>query len=363
MIFAINLIYTTIYSYIFSKYNNSTTQKYKFLNYLLFLFPIWTIWLIICGGQYKVGTDYEAYYNIFKTCDVTLYYKKFEYVFAYIVEISNYLELNPQIPFYIFYFIGCIFFIKILTKLHHNTSFIFIILYLSLSTVFNNQLNGLRQYTALYICTYALLTLQEKNGVVKFFTYTICATMIHSSSLLILPFILLKFSTQLSYRNGIILLIIAIILGAFGGYNIIVSYLLFLIPAHYQHYIGGTFDTTYGFTSLITKLIFIPFYFYSLLLLKSKKLNNSDMFLFKLGIIGYSIRIMFLSNFIFNRIGDTFLLISMLPLYFLLRDLYLEKKYTQFILICIFFISFYLSKVLLFPAQEYLYNSIYLKDV
>lgn len=362
MIFAINLIYTIIYSYSFSSYKNITNQ-YKFLNYFLYLFPIWSIWLIICGGQYKVGTDYEAYYNIFNTGDVALYYKKFEFIFAYIVEISNYFELNPQIPFFIFYSIGYVFFIKILIKIHHNTSFIFILLYIAISTVFNNQLNGLRQYIALYICTYALLVLQDPKGILKFICYTILATMIHSSSLLILPFFILKYYPQISYIKGNILLVLSIILGAFGGYNHIVSHLTFLIPVHYQHYIGGVFDTSYSFSSLVTKLIFIPFYFYSLSLLKSKRLNKHDLFLFTLGLIGYSIRIMFLSNFIFNRIGNIFLLVSMLPLYFLLRDLFLEKKYTQFCLICLFFISFYLSKVLLFPAQEYLYNSIYLKNV
>lgn len=362
MIFAINLIYTVIYSYSFSVYKKIINQ-HKFLSYFLYLFPVWTIWLIICGGQYKVGTDYEAYYNIFETCDVALYYKKFEYFFAYIVEISNYLDLPPQTPFYIFYLIGYIFFIKILTKIHHDTSFIFIILYISISTVFNNQLNGLRQYIALYICTYALLTLQDKKGLLKFSIYTICATFIHSSSLLIFPLAILKHYPKISYNKGNLLLILSIILGAFGGYNYIISYLTFLVPSHYQHYIGGVFDTTYGFSTLATKLIFIPFYFYSLTLLKTQKLNEYDLFLFKLGLIGYSIRIMFLSNFIFNRIGNIFLLVSMLPLYFLLRNLYIEKKYKQFAIICLFFISFYLSKVLLFPSQEYLYNSIYLKDV
>ena len=362
MIYAINLIFSIACTYSFSRYYPSY-NKNKFFTYFLFLFPMWVIWLIICGGQDAVGTDYTTYYSIFKTQDVTLYYKKLEFKFAYVVEICGFLELDPQTPFYFFYFIGALFFIKILTKLQHESIFIFIILYICISTVFNNQLNGLRQYIALYLCTYALMVLPEAKGVQKFLIYIILAAFIHSSSFLLLPLVILRFYPNITFKGALILLIFSIIFGALGGYSIIIAHLSFLIPTHYQHYIGGTFDIGYGISKTITKLIFIPFYFYSLYLLKDKKLDCYNLYLYKIGLIGYSIRVMFLNNLIFNRIGNTFLLISMLPLYFLLRDLYINQKYIKFILITTFFITFYLSKVLLFPTQEYLYKSIYLTNV
>ncbi len=358
MVFALNLFYSVICSYCFSRFY-SLSDKYKKYLYFLFLAPLWIIWLFICGGQYKVGTDYETYYKIFKNGETSIFYVKMEYLFAWLVDFSHSLSLPPQTLFFIFYSIGFFFLIRILILLHHNTCFIFILLYISYSTVFNNQLNGLRQFIAIYICTYAIMQLNKKNGIKYFLLYTLFAFLIHSSSILILPFIFFKRATTLSYRWCYIILFLSILFACFGSYEWLLSHFNFLIPQHYQHYIGGTFDTSTGILKTITKLIFIPFYIYSIYIIKQSNINKYDTFLFKVGILGYCIRLIFLNNYILNRIGDLFLIISLLPLYFLLRDLYLKQKYGQFCLFCSFFILFYLTKVIIFPAQEYLYKSIY----
>lgn len=361
MIYAINLFYSLICSYSFSRFY--IIKKNKYILYCLFLLPVWTIWLIICGGQEGVGTDYYSYYEIFSNSQkLFTYYYKQEYLFAWIVESINYFKLPPQSGFYIFYLIGFLVILKILTKLHHNTIFIFILLFITYSTAFNNQLNGVRQYIALYIGTLGLMVLYGKNGIRKFIIHILFASLIHKSALLFLTFIPLKYRYKnINYNFLLYSLIFSILFTLFGSYNWIWSHLDFIIPEHYMNYMGGAFDTSHSSLKLLTKLIFVPFYFYSLKLIKNKRLEKYDLYLYNIGFIGYTIRLFFMDNVILNRIGVSFILISIIPIYYLLRDMYLKKKFGIFILCSLFFITFYLLKVIVFPSQEYLYDSIYLK--
>lgn len=358
MIYSLNLLYSIICSYSFSTYYNIGVKNKSTL-YLLFLAPMWTIWLFICGGQYYVGTDYKAYYNIFKNQDLDLYYNNNEYLFVFITKLSGELNLHPQIPFYIFYFIGFVFLFLLISKLHHKTSFIFIILYITVSTVFNNQLNGLRQYIAIYICSFGVLLLKEKYGIIKFISSVIIASMMHTSALFFIPFTLFVNKIRINYKTIKLILLTSIVFAIWGKFDFIIGLFDFMIPIQYQHYITSTFNTTNNFNKILTKLIFIPFYWESIKLLKNNLLHNKDLFFYKIGILAYSTRLFFLNNYIFTRIGDLLILISIFPLYYLLREFYLNKKNTLFILTILFFISFYLVKVILLPKQEYLYNSIY----
>lgn len=357
MVFAFNLLYTTICSFCFSRFYN--INKYKYISYILFLLPIWSIWLIICGGQYKVGTDYESYYHIFKNVDTHLYIQNREFLFVWITELSAFLNLPPQTPFYIFYFIGFFLFLLIISKLEHKTSFIFIILYLAVSNVFNNQLNGLRQYTAIYIYTLAFFYLYKNNGIIKYIICILTASLIHASSIILLPLAAFKLKHNYNIKTLKSIFLLSIVFSLFGNFDWLLSVFDFLIPTHYRHYIEGTFNTSHSFTTLITKLMYIPLYWYSFKLIKQRKLQNFDLYLYNIGMISYSLRLFFLNNYILNRVGDSLTLISIFPLYYLLRDLYLRKENGIFSVIILFFLSFYLLKVVVFPKQEYLYNSIY----
>lgn len=359
MIFTINLIFSFICAYSFSYFNN-LKPKNRFLSYLLVLSPVWIIWLIICGGQYYVGTDYETYYNIFKYADTDHYHFKHEHIFAWIVECSSYLGFHPQTTFFIFYFIGFIFLIYIISKLNHKTSFIYIFIYLTISTVFHNQLNTLRQYIASYIITSAIIFLYNKKGRLKFILLTICASLIHLSSVFVLPFALLEEKYKFNYKTAKNLLILSLIFLCVGNLSWIINIFIELIPIQYKQYLGGALDFSNNVLFFIPKLIFVPLYFYSLVLLKKNYIQGLDLFLYKIGFISYCIRLFFMNNNIFNRIGDLFILLSIFPIYYLLSYLYLTKKNKTYYCICIFFICFYLLKVLIFAKQEYLYNSIYI---
>ena len=87
MTFFLNLLYsiwcTERLDYVYSRSN----APKKFLSYFILLTPLWLVWLLICGGQYDVGTDYFSYYNIFKSADISWYADtKAEWMFTWIVE-------------------------------------------------------------------------------------------------------------------------------------------------------------------------------------------------------------------------------------------------------------------------------------
>lgn len=358
MVFALNLIYSLVCTYSFSRFYR-VSEKSKLSIYFVFLAPVWIIWLIICGGQYYVGTDYESYYTIFETADLYIYYYKLEYLFAWIVECIVMFHFPPQTGFYLFYFIGFAFLIGILSKLHHSTSFIFILLYITISTVFNNQLNGLRQYIALYIGTFAVMLLYENKGIRNFLFCIFLACMIHSSSILFLLMLYFKYHPGVSYRFCLNLLVLSVLFSLVGSYDWILNNLTFLIPSQYVHYIGSDFDNPHGMSKILTKLVFVPFYYCSMDLIKEKRLYGYDLFLYKVGFIGYGIRLFFMDNIILNRIGVSFVLLSIFPLYYLLKDWYDRKENGKLLMISLFFVAFYFMKVIAFPAQEYLYDSIY----
>ena len=173
MIFTLNLLYSLwCSSKLCYVYEHSNIQK-KFLYYFLLFTPLWFIWLLICGGQYGVGTDYFSYYEIFKNVSSDYYYNKSEWLFAWIIEICHDIGLSPQGLFFVFYFINFVFFFKILFRLENKTVFLFVLLYITLSSAFNNQLNGLRQYSAIYIITYAIINFCEDRSYLKYIFWII----------------------------------------------------------------------------------------------------------------------------------------------------------------------------------------------
>lgn len=359
MVFALNLLYSLWCSSKLSYIYEHSNIKKNFLSYFILSFPIWIVWLLICGGQYGVGTDYISYYNIFKEGTVSFYYQKGEWIFASIVDFGNNIKIPPQGFFYIFYFINFFFFYKILFELDIKYSYIFILLYICLSTVYNNQLNGLRQYTAIYIITYAVISFYRLRSYKYFFLYIIFACGIHISALLAIPFCFLYKIKQFNPFQLYILLGFAFLFALFGSYDFIINIMGNFLPRHYAAYITSEFNSSNSIMKVITKLLFVPLYFMSIRLIKKNILSEKDKAIYNLGFISYCIRLFFLENIIFNRIGQLFVLLSIFPLYYYIKYAIKKKNAYIYWIIVLIFISFYMLKVLVLAKQEYSYKSIY----
>lgn len=358
MVFFLNLLYsiwcTERLNYV---YSNSNAPK-NFFSYFILFSPLWLVWLFICGGQYGVGTDYFSYYEIFENVDVDFYYYKCEWLFACIVEFFRFIDIPPQGLFYIFYFINFFFICKILFVFEGKTSFLFILLYICLSTVFNNQLNGLRQYTAICILSYAVISFSLNKSYIRYSFWVLLAAGIHASSFLLLPFCLLFKVGHFNAKFCLGLIIGGALFSLTGSFDWLSNTIQSYLPKAYAAYIGGDFDRSNEFIKLITKLIFVPIYLLSVQVLANKDVKGVDKWLYNIGIWAYVIRLCFLENFIFNRVGQLFVLLSVLPIYIYMKYLYMKGKMFCYVLVFIFLL-FYSIKTLFIPKGEYLYQSIY----
>lgn len=321
--------------------------------------PVWLLWVLVCGSQFEVGTDYTSYLEIFSYPEAfaSFYIAKGEWLFSLILYTLHSLYFPPQLYFVFFYIVNFCFFIAILRLLDNRNSWIFVFLFIAFSTVFNNQLNGLRQYTAIYIITYAIILYYYKRSLWLFLLQIIIAGGIHLSSFLILPFVfILKW--RFGYRTSLLMIGFATYFALFGSLNIFTNLISDYVPI-YKAYLDSDANTANSLNIILTKIVFLPIYVYSILTVRKSNIGKLDQYLFRVGALGYSLRLAFLGNFIFNRVGQTFVLISILPVYVGLKVMYEKNKVTPFVFITAAITLFYLFKTVIAPKQEYLYNSIF----
>ena len=136
MIFGLNFIYSLFYSYFLSHY--CKLNNYGIKTAILYLIPLIAIWIAICGGQDEVGTDYSSYLSIFNGEDWNTYESNNEYLFLFIIKICHLIGIKGQSIFYIFYSINFIFLSLIIKRFKSQQVFIFILLYIVVTSLFNN---------------------------------------------------------------------------------------------------------------------------------------------------------------------------------------------------------------------------------
>lgn len=354
MVFFGNLIYSIAISYFFGK-------KYKDCQlsdgalFLLF-FHFCAIWLIISGGQYYVGTDYPTYIGLFDGWGLELYQEKGEFLFYYIIKICNSIGIHGQGLYYIFYTINFTLLFLILKRFQASNLFIFILLYIGYTNIFNNQLNMLRQAVAIHCGTYACILYCESKAK-QCLVWIGIAFFMHVSSIILLSIYLYPFVKKLNKKWLEIILIISFI-GSFFLNLKTFSFLTDYLPPAYAAHLEKEEMSSSIFTSL-TKYIFIPFFYWGLKLLENNSLNNFEKKLFYFGYLGFCFKLLLLKVPIVNRLADYFIIISAFPIFFYLIDLKKQNKEILFGIICLAIIAFYGLKTILFPKAEYIYNSIY----
>ena len=360
MTFAIVLLYSVAITAFFPNIWIAA-QREGVIRYLLLSLTLIVPWVMICGGQYETGTDYHSYMETFETADVGLFYNKQEFLFAKLVEVWHGWHLPAQGLYFVFYAIASIFFILTCYKIDNKTLFIFILLYFTISNLFNNQLNGLRQSVATYIITYAVFLLNEHRGILKFILLIAFASLFHASSwfaVIIIAFSYLRPSKELLR----ILLIISLLFTIKGGaiINVMFNQLSNVVPDIYTHLLKSSFNQSIGLTSMLPKLIIFPLYYLSVNYIDIEKEKN-NLRLYYIGIFCYMFRLVSIQNIILDRLGYIFVLLAIIPLYLYWTKLYYKHRIIQFN-ICLFIcLSLYLAKVLVLPEKEYLYNSVFYK--
>ena len=320
-------------------------------------------WIVLIGSQYNVGTDYVAYYSFFKTGNVELYWFKKEYLFAIIAESIYKYRLNPQVGFFVFAFLQmgglCVF----INKYHFKRYDLFLFVYFYCATVFINQMNTLRQYTAMYVILFAMIY-AYKRSFIKYVFCILLAAMFHQSALFLFPFYFLNFL----FKKYSLKLFFLYILFTFICLRIGLDFVLIKIVEKtiYSFYLESVFFLEGNKRSvffLVTKLIYLPFYIRLFLL--HLNLSEKERYFIHLGFFCYCIKLISMSSFFLGRFAMYFDLISYIPLYYYMvclvkKNRYIEKKYRVFelfIFVCACIVP-YILKTLVFPSNEYVYQSV-----
>lgn len=349
MIFFSNLIFSIIYA-------NGLGKIYKkdisLWGYILLCIPIIIIWLIICSTQYNVGTDYSAYMEIFEGQNLDRY----EPGFLLILKSFFYFGFKGQIFYLIFYSISFFFLFLIFRDFDNSLKYLWlsIILYICVSNLFNNQLNGLRQAVATYIGTYGFLQYIKKNkyrGLLLIFV----ASTIHLASLVYLSVFLTPLVRRIQNIKYYLLLALGIVLSLTLNISIFHLFLKYL-PTGYANYIIYKHLEHTELSAMALKYILIPFYILSIKKLHFFKLTYRQSLIYKWGIVSFAFKLALLGFPTISRISDFFLILALYPLFCLLRYLVIRAKQQLYIII-LFFLFLYFIKTVVFPSNEYYYQS------
>ncbi len=356
--YLITTIISVLYLYIMDK-------NFDKLAFVLVLFPVIFFYFQIPAFQYNVGTDYMSYVDMYKYgYNIEYYFNKKELIFYSILKIVTGLKLGEQSIFILVSIVYSIFwaYFVCLLKSSNYKVWIIVFLYFCITGIYQNQLNGLRQYMAIAIlpCIFILL---YRRKFISSFILTIIASLCHATFVLLYPFYIFLFIKPSPYRIGI-LFFISFIFSAV----IIPKVLPIIVGALFGNY-AGYFDSALSesanISSLVTKLYYFPLFVLAILMYKKDLIENSfnhkhDMIMrfFMILSVTYWLFIVNMYFGFFGRVAQYFMIFYIFPIYYLIER-YIDRGKLYSAIITVLYISApYVLKVTIFATSEYDYQSI-----
>ena len=354
MVYICFLLYGFVTLKLFDYYRNI-----KYIDFFL-LMPFVFIWVLIVGGQFSVGTDYFTYLDHF----INLSYNKIllnknEYFFIYFIEFCQYIGISGQGCFFIIAFIEVLILIKILYVVFGEKSWhIFFFVFICFSTVFNNQMNAIRQYFSVYIFSLSVVFFLKNNYFLSFILYSICIGIHRSSIFLFLIYLYLIF-VQNKFDNKFILVLMVCFGGLLANINIIGFIREVASYIGYDTYATSSYVNIIPLKFKIIKFYYIPYYIYIIFNISKYSLSRFEKKIFNLGVFAFSIKLAMLSLTILNRFSFYFEILMIFPLViFILKSKGSKDNFVK-ILLCFSMFTIYMLKVTIFAQREYLYQSIF----
>lgn len=329
----------------------------------LWLSPIVLVWVLFIGGQYAVGTDYFSYLYIFNGGNLYYLLGKGDFGFVQIVQFFNSYGIHGQSIFFLFSFVWIIILCYAgRTFTENRYLYLFIFIFVTFPSMFNNQMNGIRQYCAVYLFTLGVCLFYRQHRYWSILPFLSMLT-IHSSSMamLVLFPVFLYLGYKVKKRRLLyIFLIIAIIFS--------ISFPADLLErivgqfAQYESYMDRSddkgFSTDMNMISKITKYVYIPIVVYAIHFLPKMNLAKVNKNLFIVGVCGFCFKLALIDVSIIRRMGAYFEILMCVPILYLL--IYLkERKSWKLAFIILYLLLPYVVKVTFAAKGEYLYNSIF----
>lgn len=346
MLYIINLIFSCWYLY--------HIQEKKTLNFLVKILPVVILWVIIVGGQYDIGADYKNYLGFF---NYPLYETRFEPLFTGVSRFVYNLGIIGQGQFFVYAFINAIIIFIASHRLGIKHWGIFYFLLVTVSTFFNNQMNGIRQCTAVALVYWAFVELY--NSKIKGISLIALAGGFHLSAITCLVFTYIEKITNFLTRYPKILLISCCLFSLIPADEFINQTLIGYLPetlreeTHYESMYSDLEQTSSSMNIIykLTKIVLLPLYIYSLRLLNLNILSDKQKLFFRFGILSYSLRCALLINHLIGRFSYYFWIPSIIPLYYLCVDLYNRKRQTELALVLVYASIIYFIKVFMGTAE------------
>ncbi len=352
-------LYTTFYFYLVERANYKNGLGLYLIPFCLYAF--------VAGSQYAVGTDYFSYVYIFDNpIENERYFNKGEYIFFYLVEALNWLGFESQSLFYTVSIIQSFFVFYIAKKMKDNDSRFLLVVwffcFFCITNIYQNQLNGIRQYVAVVCLPIALFYLSNKK-VFKSFLFFVFAVFFHSSSivfLLVLPVVLL------SNVNRLYSLFAFIVTPVFYLYiPSFIEGLLGWFGSAYLHYLDSDLAASKGIMSVVTKLYYAPLYFIIAYFYTKRRFDcvftKQNFRFFNVGmIIFFATYWSFLSTLelgILNRIFNYFVFFGIFPCYYVLAGALKEQRMYLFWFVVLYLALPYVAKITFLARAEFLYKS------
>ena len=333
-------------------YLSQVKEKNTFY-FLIKILPVILLWVVIIGGQYEVGQDYRNYLDFFSHPH---YETRFEPLFTSLSNFAYNLGVKGQGQFYIYALINAIFVFAASHKLGIRNWGIFYFLLITVSTFFNNQMNGIRQCTAAVFVYWAFVELYTSK--IKGISLMAVAGGFHYSAIVCLAFTYIEKITKLLTKYPKILLIASCLMSLMPADEQLNQNIVELLPdevleeTHYEVYAEEeTATASIELIYKLSKLLLLPLYLLSLVLLKTGTLSDKDQLFFRFGVLSYSLRCALLINHLIGRFSSYFWIPSILPIYYLCENLYNRKKYVELFFVLVYASFIYFIKVFMGTAE------------
>ena len=332
--------------------------------YFLGIFPTFIFLWLVPGLQNGVGVDYESYVDMYYYSDeLNRVYRNGEYAFYYIFHLIKEFEFGQQGIFIVSALSNSIITLLVAFKIRKITEnkyslCLIIFLFFVVTNMFHNQMNGIRQYIAVFLFPLAYILLFEKRLKSSLLVF-IFASFIHKTALVGLLFIPIAFMYISISRLKLffIFILLPFIYFSLGG---VVSFVIVKFFPLYEHYLNSDYGQALPLSSVLSRVYYLPVFlwFWYAFLHDKSYLHDLIKGLLCIWIFSFWLFIFFLDYGFFYRIAVYFYFFNIIPICFLFYSLKSSRSYLQIVLLLIYITFPYLLKVTVLARGEFLYSTI-----
>ena len=337
-----------------SKVHNSNARL--FAASILFL-----LLLAIPALQLGVGTDYEDYISLAAGESPTaVFFKKSELLYYYLINAITITGSPPHLFIVASSLLNTILLFNVFRKLkvHGYQVSVLIILFLIITGMYQNQMNAIRNYTAIYAFLNAVIYKSERKTAALLF-FSAVGILAHQSYILGLILLSIPSSMLVRIPKSPWFWYLASLVGTLIlSQPVTLHFIINSIFPYYSHYLDTNNLSPADPINIATKAYLLPInilFIYTLHSTRSR-LSSLEKHLISYWLLSsWFFLTLFTSGLLFFRAWHYLAFFQIIPIYYVLTQRK-TKQLAPFIFLLI--ITPFLLKVLAFPQGEYHYKTI-----